>query len=152
MARASKAAELTVRDDTPLGKAFNKGQLDAGGVQYTAWDRYTAGRKYCALWDAIHGMCSSGALRLRVSSSFRPGGEPERKTIARDLFNELEGRLTAHARYILRAFLAEGASGSEAVSARLAGFEKNTWHAICLHLDELIDVMLALGAHHFPNV
>jgi hypothetical protein len=146
MFRAAKAiaSGIVASDDTPLGRAFNRGQLESGGRRYTGEDRYAAGLQYQKLWDVVH--CnSSQAHMLRVNNSFGPGGKQERKAIAKDQLDLLEGRLSVNSQYILRAFLGEGASGSEAVSALLAGFEKSNWHAICLSLDELLDASAKLG-------
>jgi hypothetical protein len=135
---------LKVRDDSQLGVAFNKGRLDAGRREYTAWDRYNAARKYRGIWDAIHATGVAGSLRERINSSTRAGAAQDGKAIARDHLKKIEGELSQNAKVILRMFLAEGSTASEAVAARLEGFDKSVWCAICGYLDELIDAFVAL--------
>lgn len=152
MAQAKKkvADEFAIGDDSPLGRALYRGQLNAGAKQYTARARYVAGLKYCTIWDVAQNR-RAHLPSERINSSRMPGGESERLVIAREQFNQIEQRLSPNARYILRSFLVEGATAREAVSALLDGFEKETWKAICIYLDELIAVMVALGMLQVPN-
>lgn len=145
MVQARKTVDkgFAISDDSQLGRAFNRGQLNAGSRRYTAWQRYAAGREYQRLWAAYRGG-SSGLPHERVNNSLSPGGEAERMLVAKDLLEKLPGRLSPNAQFVLGAFLVEGETGSEAVNSRLDGAEKSVWVAICLYLDDLIDAMRAL--------
>lgn len=143
-----------VRDDSPLGIAFSRGKLGLGGRRgHTAIDRYRAGSIYQGVWETVNCARSpDGIVKERVNQSFSGTGGPEAKIAARDLLKKMEAKLSENCRFILRLFLGEGSSGSEAVKARCYGLQAATWLAICLYLDELIDAIVRIGVHNFQDV
>ena len=133
-----------IADDTPLGRAKRAGKLDAGGRRgYTGEDRYQAGLRFRAIWDTVHSTSGSTSFE-RIGG----GGEPrtqESICIARDLLKRVREKMAADNYFIVAQFIGEGSSGSEAVKARIAGFEKAVWLAVCMALDDLIDAVVRLG-------
>jgi hypothetical protein len=136
---------FAIRDTSPLGVAFNKHKLENGRRGLTAADRYKAACIYRAVWDSVNASGGgSGGLKERVNSSPVAGG-PEDKLYARQVRKMIEDRLSTDGRYVLRSFICEGGTGSEAINARLDGFKDRVWMAICLYLDDLCDAVGALG-------
>lgn len=136
-----------VKDETPLGLAHAKGRLDAGGRRgHTGEDRYKAALVYRAIWDTVHS--TSGSTKFeRVGGSTQEARTAETVCIARDLQKRVEERMSRDNAFLVRCFVGEGSSGSEAVKARMAGFKDTVWAQICVALDDLIDAVVALGLH-----
>jgi hypothetical protein len=137
---------FAIRDMTPLGVAFKGEKLDNSGRHgMTGDDRYRAGCIYRAIWDTVNApMGGGGGLKERVNSSPVAGG-PDNKLYARQMFKMIEERLSQNCRFILRMFIGEGSTASDAVRNRLALSRNEVWFSICLYLDELCDVVGLLG-------
>lgn len=134
-----------VSDDHPLVRAYERGQLCSGRREYTADDRLGAGMIYRGIWDAVHGSGAAVSNLLRVSGSGQKERAGDRLCVSRDLFNRVNGRMQPDNAFIVQAVCGEGRYCSEAVRVRYHGFEKSIYQAVCLALDDLLDVILRLG-------
>lgn len=134
-----------IDDDSPLGRAFTAGRLDAGRRGYTGRDRYEAGLTYRAIWDTVHGSGCGGFNPNRVSGGAAEARSSESLCIARDLLKRVNARMSRDNAFIIAQFIGEGSSGSDTIKARIAGFDKSVWNAMCMALDDLIDAVVALG-------
>ena len=135
-----------VKDETPLGLAYDRGQLSSGRREYTAEDRYGAGAIYRGIYDGVNAPTCAGTKFERVgSSSGSEARTSERLTIARDLRKKVKDRMSRDNFYIVEEFCGAGSHASAAVRARFAGFEKAVWNTVCIALDDLLDAVVALG-------
>lgn len=136
-----------VKDDSPLGLAYNRGKLASGRRDYTAEDRYGAGHIYRGIYESVNGSSHTVSNVHRVSGAATEARASERLCIARDLHKRLRRELSRDNFAIVDAFCGAGSNASDAVKARLSGFDKATYLAICSALDDLIDGVMALGLH-----
>ncbi len=139
--------QFEVEDDTPLAKAYRRGQLAAGRRDYTAEDRFGAGTLYRGIYDAVHGSDVASSNLNRVSGAGSEARSQERICIARDLRKRVQERMSRDNFFIVERFCGAGSYASDAVRERYAGFEKSVYQAICVALDDLLDAVLKLGLH-----
>lgn len=134
-----------VKDDSPLGKAYDRGQLSAGRRGYTAEDRYGAGTIYRGIFASVHGSDCAVSNLARVSGATTEARASERLCVARDLLKRLHAAMSKDNAFIVERFCGHGAYASDAVRERYAGFDKSVYQGVCTALDDLIDAVLKLG-------
>ena len=130
-----------VKDDHPLTKAWERGQLGSGRRNITPRDRYEAGLVYRGLYEDIHGSNIALSKLTRVNGGTCEARASERICAARDLLGRIEGRMSADNAFIIRRVCGEGAWPSEAVRERHEGFEKFVIPRLCVALDDLVDAV-----------
>jgi hypothetical protein len=136
---------FAVRDDSPLGTAFRAGRLGIGSRRYTATDRYSAAVIYRSIWDSVNSGGVASFNPNRVGGGASEARASEKLCIARDLMRKLEDRMSVDNRFLVRAFVGEAQTGSEAVRSHIAGFDKTVWAALCMALDNLADAITVTG-------
>lgn len=137
--------KFEVRDDSPLGLAYHRGQLATGRREYTAEDRYGAGTIYRGIYDGVHGSDCAVSNFSRVSGAGNEARSSERLCVARDLRAKVEREMSKDNYLIVDQFCGAGSRANEAVRARFSGFEKSVYQAICVALDDLLDAVQRLG-------
>ena len=133
-----------VRDDHPLTRAYERGQLDAGRRDHTARDRWEAGLIYRGLYEDIHGSGIALSKLVRVNGARADVRAGERVCAARDYLERIETKLSADNRFILRRVCGEGYRPAEAINARMTGFEKHVSQLLSAALDDLVDAVVRL--------
>jgi hypothetical protein len=131
-----------VKDDHPLTKAWERGQLGSGRRNITPRDRYEAGLVYRGLYEDIHGSNIALSKLTRVNGGTCEARASERICAARDLLARIESRMSADNAFIIRRVCGEGAWPSEAVRERHQGFEKFVVPRLCVALDDLVDAVV----------
>src|SRR3954470_15058838 len=80
------------KDDHPLTKAYERGQLAAGRRDITPRDRYEAGLLYRGLYEDLHGSNMALSKLTRVNGGACEARAGERICAARDLLIRIESR------------------------------------------------------------
>ena len=137
----AKVRRWGVKDDHPLTKAWERGQLALGRRNITPRDRYEAGLVYRGLYEDLHGSNIALSKLTRVNGSTCEARASERICAARDLLSRIEARLSADNAFIIRRVCGEGAWPSEAVRERYQNFEKFVIPRLCMALDDLVDAV-----------
>ena len=130
-----------VRDDHPLTRAWERGQLASGRRNITPRDRYEAGLIYRGLYEDLHGSNIALSKLTRVNGGTCEARASERICAARDLLTRIEARMSADNAFIIRRVCGEGAWPSEAVRERYQNFEKFVIPRLCMALDDLVDAV-----------
>lgn len=134
-----------VEDNSPLALAFVRGKLASGSRRYSSTDRYSAGVIYQSIWASIHSGGCAAFNPHRVGGGSSEQRASESLCIARDLQKKIEAQMSVDNAFLIRMFVGEGSTGSDAVKERLDGFEKSVWVALCMALDDLADAIVVLG-------
>ena len=137
----ARARRWGVKDDHPLTRAWERGQLEAGRRDVSPRDRYEAGLLYRGLYEDIHGSNIALSKLTRVNGGLAEARAGERLCAARDLLARIEGRMSTDNAFLIRRVCGEGAWPSEAVRERYQGFEKFVVPRLCCALDELVDAV-----------
>ncbi|HJR56678.1 MAG TPA: hypothetical protein VJ798_08880 [Rhizomicrobium sp.] len=135
-----------VRDDHPLTKAYERGQLASGRRDVTPRDRYEAGLLYRGLYEDLHGSSIACSKLTRVSGGVTEARAGERICAARALLARIESRMSADNAFIIRRVCGEGAWPSEAVREACVGFEKFVIPRLCVALDDLVGAVVRRAA------
>lgn len=139
---------FAVRDDHPLTRCYERGQLDAGKRGISARDRFEAGLRYRGMYEEVHGSGYALSNLNRVSEGKGEGRATENLCAARDMLGKVDRAMSPEGGLIIKRVCGDGCWPAKVVNERYSNFERAVTPILCMALDELIGVLERLGLEH----
>lgn len=128
------------RTECQIQAAFDQHKLDDATSRYTAFDRYSAAKRYEEIFDLTESSGGTDSTQaLNVSRSSRCGSGNDTRERAWDLRITLESHLSQRDRIIIRAVCGNGNSAAEAVRLVSTGYKHTVWARFREALDSLCE-------------
>ncbi len=137
-------APMGWRRQSPLEAAFERGQLGGGNPQFDALRRFEAGEAYARLYALSQASGRDSTDLDRIGGAGRGDSMPEAQARALHSLAEIDRRMNARDRMIVRMVCGEGHFPSEAVRTACNDYRHTVASRFREALDALIEAMLSV--------